>query len=625
MKDNFNCVLVALLMAFVALFVSVLCDSEPIIVKGSYFFYENGTQFSVRGLHYTMSTGTATGPGVSDMLQDGRTCARDIPYFQELGVNLIRVYGIDSTVNHSNCMQQLQDAGIYVLADLSSIDAANYISVEGNPRWDVDFYTSFSDTIDEMSKYTNVLGFVIIQGLNDTTTNLLPQVKAAVRDMKAYILEKSYRKIPIGYLHGHDLYHFADVADYLSCGDGNQRVDFLGFFGPSFYTFYNKTGEQGFQNATRDLEHLNIPIIIYDWGSVTIPNTYPEVRALYDSKNSVVWSGGILYQYIEQVWAYGLVNVNGLLVQALDTFSSASSLLADYTPTLTDAKDYTPTATTTPGCPTLAESGSVTTSLPPTPHRRLCDCMAESLSCVARRGLTNVEASQAYGNLTGSICSTDADLCAGVVSNGTTGEYGTFSNCNKTHIISWIYNQYYLSQNNNSAACDFNGTATMHTPRSLGSDCPVLLAQAGHAGTGSITTTPPAPTGTAVVASTADNYSNSSDSNTKVGIGIGVSLGVVALLICALLVLREVKQKRKQASRQSNEHEARGYQKPELDAIETRREELADTTKSLPLQMSATEPMELGDGSEMRCVSEMPNTQVPVEMPDAQVRGQDAE
>ncbi|EKG09936.1 Glycolipid anchored surface protein GAS1 [Macrophomina phaseolina MS6] len=398
--------------------------------------------------------------------------------------------------------------------------------------------------------------------------------------------------------------------------------------------FYNITGEQGFQNASSDLDHLNIPIIIYELGSVPISSTYPEVRALYDSKDSVIWSGGILYQYIAQVWAYGtngldnsrwlaymflgLVNVNGLLVQALDAFSSARSVLAAYTPTLTDAKDYTPTATTTPVCPTPAESWSLTTSLPPTPHRRLCDCMAESLSCVAGPELTDVETYKAYVNLTGSICSADADLCAGVASNGITGEYGIFSNCNKTHIISWIYNQYYLSQNKDSAACDFNGTAIIHTPGSLGSDCLVLLAQAGRAGTGSITTTPPAPTGTAVVASTADDYSNGSDSNTKVGIGVGVSLGVVALLICTLLVLREIKQKREQASRQPNEHEGRGYQKPELDAIETRREELADTATSLPLQMSATEPVELGDGSEMRCVNEMPNTQVPVEMPDTQ-------
>lgn len=206
--------------------------------------------------------------------------------------------------------------------------------------------------------------------------------------------------------------------------------------------FYNITGEQGFQNASSDLDHLNIPIIIYELGSVPISSTYPEVRALYDSKDSVIWSGGILYQYIAQVWAYGtngldnsrwlaymflgLVNVNGLLVQALDAFSSARSVLAAYTPTLTDAKDYTPTATTTPVCPTPAESWSLTTSLPPTPHRRLCDCMAESLSCVAGPELTDVETYKAYVNLTGSICSADADLCAGVASNGITGEYGIF-------------------------------------------------------------------------------------------------------------------------------------------------------------------------------------------------------
>lgn len=90
-------------------------------------------------------------------------------------------------------MQQLQDAGIYVLVGLSNTDTVDYLSVDRNPRWDVDFYTSFTDRIDEMSKYINVLGFIILQGLNDTTIDLLPQAKAAVRDIKAYIHEKCYR------------------------------------------------------------------------------------------------------------------------------------------------------------------------------------------------------------------------------------------------------------------------------------------------------------------------------------------------------------------------------------------------------------------------------------------------
>ena len=47
----------------------------------------------------------------TDPLADYATCSRDIPIFKELGLNTIRVYTVDNSANHDQCMAALADAG----------------------------------------------------------------------------------------------------------------------------------------------------------------------------------------------------------------------------------------------------------------------------------------------------------------------------------------------------------------------------------------------------------------------------------------------------------------------------------------------------------------------------------
>lgn len=47
-------------------------------------------------------------------------CDRDVPYFQQLGINTIRVYQVDNSVNHDYCMQLLEKAGIYLVLDVNT-------------------------------------------------------------------------------------------------------------------------------------------------------------------------------------------------------------------------------------------------------------------------------------------------------------------------------------------------------------------------------------------------------------------------------------------------------------------------------------------------------------------------
>lgn len=87
---------------------------STISTYGNKFFYENGTQFFIKGVAYQLTE--------DDPLVDKTQCALDASLMQELGANSIRVYHVDASSDHSDCMTVFADAGIYLLVDLDTFD-----------------------------------------------------------------------------------------------------------------------------------------------------------------------------------------------------------------------------------------------------------------------------------------------------------------------------------------------------------------------------------------------------------------------------------------------------------------------------------------------------------------------
>ncbi|TGO12076.1 hypothetical protein BTUL_0095g00340 [Botrytis tulipae] len=464
-------------------------DLPSIVIKGSHFFYENGTEFFIRGVAYQqdVNANTTSDATFTDPLADEAGCRRDIPILQELGTNVIRVYAINSSLDHSVCMGLLNDAGIYLIQDLSNPSSSIN---RDDPEWNTDLFATYAGVVDAMANYTNVLGFFAGNEVSNdvNNTNASAFVKAAVRDTKAYIKTKGYRTIGVGYATNDDANIRIDLAHYFNCGDAESAIDFWGYniyswCGDSSYT------KSGYDQRTLEFANYSVPAFFAEYGCNTVqPREFTEVGAIYGDKMTEVWSGGIVYMYFQEANDYGLVSVSGDSVSKLPDFTALSKQLASATPSSTNSASYTVTNTVAQACPATGTAWAASSNLPPIANAELCECMVQSLSCVANSGISGNSSADLFDY----VCGLDSAACDGISKNATTGTYGAYSMCTSAQQLSFVFDQYYQHNNKAATACDFSGNAKTQTG-AKSSTCSSLISQAGTAGTGTVTS---APTGT---------------------------------------------------------------------------------------------------------------------------------
>jgi len=498
-------------------------DIPDIEVYGQHFFYtNNGSQLYghlhffmrlpahsacsyLRGVAYQQNyqpNGTvSSNVTYTDPLADPNGCKRDIPYLKQIYTNIIRVYAIDPTQNHDECMEALAAADIYVIADLGEPS----ISIESNnPEWNVALYQRYTSVIDSLSKYKNVIGFFAgnenVSSGNQTAAAAF--VKAAVRDCKGYIASQNYRStLGVGYATA-DVPTRDDLAAYFACEPGNSgnstQIDFWG------YNVYSWCGDSNYQASSYgeryDFFHdYPVPVFFAEYGCIEgveggpTERPFTEVQVLYGNMTGV-FSGGIVYEWFMGANDYGLIELedNGASVSPYPDFTSLRSQLASIRPTSTAKSAYTP-SNSAPACPTTGSSWeAVASPLPPPVNPQLCACMASNLEC-------NVKSDDEtkYEDVFNFICGVDdGKFCSAIQHNATSGDFGALGGCSPKDQLAWVANAYYLGNGKSSSACNFNGIATKQSAVTA-SGCSSLLQALGTAATGDV----PSPTvkGTAAV------------------------------------------------------------------------------------------------------------------------------
>lgn len=462
----------------------VSADGFPTIeVIGNKFFYSNnGSQFYIRGVAYQQNTaGLTTDAKYVDPLADEESCKRDIPYLTELNTNVVRIYALNASADHDACMNALQDAGIYVIADLSS---PNESIITTDPEWTVELYDRYTAVVDMMQQYDNVLGFFAGNEVvtNSTNTDTAPFVKAAIRDVKAYISDKGYRTIPVGYSANDDADTRVPSADYFACGDDNVKAD---FYGINMYEWCGDSTfkKSGYQDRTDEFSNLTVPVFFSEYGCNAVqPRKFTEVQAIFSNEMTDVWSGGIVYMYFEEENNYGLVSVNNNEVSTLSDFNYLRSEMASISPTYATAAAASSSAHKL-SCPATNTYWKAATALPLTPNTDVCSCIADSVLCTVAADVDEKD----YGDLFSIVCNYVS--CDDINADGESAQYGIFSFCSPKEKLAYVLNKYYLAQSKNKSACDFSGSATLVSASSA-STCSAVLqsASSGQTYTNSKTT-----------------------------------------------------------------------------------------------------------------------------------------
>lgn len=220
-------------------------------------FYAGDSRFFIRGVDYQPGGSSKA----SDPIADSTSCARDIVKFKDLGINTVRVYTVDNTANHDECMSALAAAGIYLVLDVNT-PKYSLNRDDPEPSYNDVYLQSIFATIDAFAKYTNTLAFFSGNEVinDDTTTSAAPYVKAVTRDMRQYIKSRSYRAIPVGYSAADVSENRMEMAHYMNCGSDDERSDFFAFndyswCDPSSFT------TSGWDQKVKNFTDYGLPIL----------------------------------------------------------------------------------------------------------------------------------------------------------------------------------------------------------------------------------------------------------------------------------------------------------------------------------------------------------------------------
>ena len=194
-------------------------------------------------------------------MTDKKSCKADIEHFKKLGINTIRVYTVDNSADHDNCMNALADEGIYVAIDVNnpkySLNREDYYGMHASYN-DVYLQNVFA-TVEAFAKYDNTLLFFAANEVMDSMMNswAASYVKAVVRDVKEYLVKRDHRAIPVGYAAAN--FALEETSAYMNCGGDAARSDFFAF---KDFNYCSRAWEtDGWEAKAAGFNNYSIPLL----------------------------------------------------------------------------------------------------------------------------------------------------------------------------------------------------------------------------------------------------------------------------------------------------------------------------------------------------------------------------
>jgi hypothetical protein len=445
--------------------------------SGRYLYDESGSRFYIKGVAYQeqgvvlQSDDNAFGEPSTfvDPLAIGDACKRDLPFLQELGVNTIRVYSVNSSLNHDDCMTAFSNAGIYTIIDLAlplngSIDRIA-------PTWSTNLLNQYTQTIDALAKYDNVLAYnvgneVVLQN----STSIAPFVKAAARDIKAYLTSKGSSAL-VGYaaINGASSWR-EPLANYLSCDISGKNSDSsaIDLYGLNDYEWCgSSTFQNSYARTTAAFANYNVVAYFSEFGCIkSPPRLWTETEALFSSDMNTVWSGGIAFSYFPAASVegqFGIVTISqdGKTVTTSEDFTRLKEEYGKVS--FINSPSQSSAGSSYPACAAPSADFAASNTLPPTPNGPACECVRNSFGCQFTPITSN------YSTIVGELLNYGCSLlgqggqsCDAISGNGGSGVYGDLSGCDPTIKLAYVMTQYYLANAKNAASCSFAGNGTVN-------------------------------------------------------------------------------------------------------------------------------------------------------------------
>ncbi|UPX18813.1 Glycolipid anchored surface protein 4 precursor [Ascochyta rabiei] len=310
-----------------ALLSSIAHAVNPVEVRGQDFVDTvTNKRLMIVGVDYQPGGQAGYKPSAGqDALTDADVCLRDAVVMQKLGVNTIRVYNVDPTLDHSECMSIFNAAGIYMILDVNSPLSGESINrLQPWTSYHKDYLTRIFGVVENFKAFPNTLAFFAAnEVMNDlkTAEDNPMYIRAVQRDLKNYIKNHSDRTIPVGYSAADVREILHDTWAYMQCSHDDDQSS-SDFFGLNSYSWCGEANFQtsGYSDLVNMFQNSAIPVFYSEYGCNEVqPRIFTEVEALYGTQMTSL-SGGLVYEYSQEEADYGLVviNSNGTLTLRQD-------------------------------------------------------------------------------------------------------------------------------------------------------------------------------------------------------------------------------------------------------------------------------------------------------------------